>query len=106
MVGSFSHFIATGLYDRIPCFDTHPLPWSSLGTITCPLVQSLQKRLQHANSSELAASEGRQNGHVMVLPMFCPIIWFMRNCADSENRLDVAQNEIWPARLTNALIEK
>jgi hypothetical protein len=65
VVGFFPHFIATGRCHRISCFDAYPLPWSSLGSITCPLVYLAKKRLQHPDISELAVSEMRQNGQDM-----------------------------------------
>src|SRR5437879_718434 len=68
----FPHSIATNQYRRIPCFDAYPFPWPSLGSITCPLVYSAKKRLEHLDISELAVSEMRQNRQDMGLRIaFC-----------------------------------
>ena len=66
MAGFFSCFVVTRQYNGRFHFDAYLFPWSHLGTIICPLVQSHKKRLQRPNISELAALEMRQSGHLMV----------------------------------------
>ncbi len=61
LVGFFPRFETTKQQQRILRFDAYPRHWSSLGTITCPLVQSHKKRLPHERISERIVSEMRQN---------------------------------------------
>jgi len=57
--------MASEVYWEAARFDAYPLPWSFLGTITCPLVHDQEKCPEYPKICELAVSEMRQDGQDM-----------------------------------------